>query len=1398
MEISWNKYDLYFEVDAGYYPEINEDSIRDPNNRWEKTYAHESVIATIEALEKILSRASNTVKKGLWIEGAYGTGKSRLLWTLQNLLDCPPEDLIAYFNANAGLRDKIDLREKLLTAKSGKIVTAFRYASGEILSTRNLIHAVFDSLTESLKKAGCTFNGAGTLRGKIVSWLEADEANLQLFRAKIQNPKYRGIGVFAGKTADEVLDRLKNSELPVDELVDEILTLGEREGIRAFEIDVDDLKQWISEVIDANRLKAIVFFWDEFTDFFKSNRNNLGDFQKLVELVNSKPFYLVIATHVSAAPGNDESFKKLRDRFIGRNITMPNNVAFELIGHALKIKPAAERDWQLISVALKDRTRNSRRAVAAYIKASEKILSGILPIHPMAALMLKNISTYFASNQRSMFNFIKAESEDAEGFQKFILTRSPQVGELLTTDYLWKFFYEHGTDEHFTGRGRTNLDLVIATILDSYARYTELFELTPSEKVVLKTILMMEAVTRKSQMERVKLLQPSAANLELTFEGVDDLDGGVALSVARGLVTKKILYRQAGKEEVFATAAVSGDQSEIDAQRETVLKNFRLATLLEENRFADDFILSAAQRLRLKLEMATLETLSVKATKLIRETKIFQVGVLVCFARDEVERQKLMSLIRDISVAEKYRSVIFIDASENYFGVERLQRWADYMSHAEYWRSRDGHLSKQNQSNAEDVVQEWRREFRDGMFKVYPALQEMQMERRAISCTRLTGLKEELDRNILELYPLSFDGADVSESLFLTNTNSFRKGAQLGISEETYGMYSLSAVQKILGEVWRRESSYWELQPTLPISALKILVDKFITEQLTRNQRVSLDEIFNLLMAKGFMPCNLYAFLTGFLLKEYVSENYRYAEGGAARVCDAGGTLTAERLAAFIAESMTYVLSPKKNHKEKFMELMSKGQRAFLKFSHEVFGTATDMSIEQSVDNIRVKLSETGQILWLCEKQSSEQYKTFCRQLVQLVNLKDREFISEMVEHMGNFLLSSSFHLRRLKSFLSGKDSRLMLEKYLREYLNISSFEVTEVTNLVVEVQKNLIGEALWSKSAANDIINRLSLEYKIIIESRNFGIESKSFAECISGWIERIRFVRIPCEVLAVQEPALSKFFETLRDLIIHGELSNEQWRNFLLALTRSAGQIRTILDSESQNLYKCFAAQFADLNESERKNVVASLPTSSFVAGRKEFEQRLTALTDCVKKKRLNFELKQLWKKLTLSENPQDWSRKNRTPILLMFAVDERAAARRAFAAVTDDSPDANEVKFAMEYLKEQTLSLNILVDRRRVDEVFRTELLGDKRLLLNDLDEVRTALEKNFGDVYTWDERAEVQTFLEKMAREKYLSGASERAAQKLLLMDSERAKEFLLRLIRDNYAVGIEILRGEDGE
>ena len=138
---------------------------------------------------------------------------------------------------------------------------------------------------------------------------------------------------------------------------------------------------------------------------------------------------------------------------------------------------------------------------------------------------------------------------------------------------------------------------------------------------------------------------------------------------------------------------------------------------------------------------------------------------------------------------------------------------------------------------------------------------------------------------------------------------------------------------------------------------------------------------------------------------------------------------------------------------------------------------------------------------------------------------------------------------------------------------------------------------------------------------------------------------------------------------------------------------------------------------------------------------------------------------------------------------AVDSASSVRGGVEATAD------EVRFATEYLQSNPSFLELLADKRRIDEIFSAEVIGERRFLLRDVNKVRSALEKNCGEAYTWSESSAVQTFLEKMAREKYLSGASELAAEKLMTMDSERAKEFLMRLVRDNYSVGIEILRGD---
>ena len=64
----------------------------------------------------------------------------------------------------------------------------------------------------------------------------------------------------------------------------------------------------------------------------------MDEYQKLAELSNDKPFDLVIVTHMSGSifGENDQAGKIVRDRFVCKEITMPDNIAFHLIRYALK------------------------------------------------------------------------------------------------------------------------------------------------------------------------------------------------------------------------------------------------------------------------------------------------------------------------------------------------------------------------------------------------------------------------------------------------------------------------------------------------------------------------------------------------------------------------------------------------------------------------------------------------------------------------------------------------------------------------------------------------------------------------------------------------------------------------------------------------------------------------------------------------------------------------------------------------------------------------------------------------------------------------------------------------------------------------------------------------------
>ena len=163
-----NKYSDYFDIDDHYFPAIDDSAIKSDPGCWTKTYPHETFIEMLEKMEKILTGAP---KVSLWIEGAFGTGKSQCAYSLKKILEVPEEDVRKYWNKHDDLRKKPDLLEKLIGHKKRGILSVYRYGSGSINSSRDLFFAIQESVKNALKEKGL-YTGENSLKEAVIDWID--------------------------------------------------------------------------------------------------------------------------------------------------------------------------------------------------------------------------------------------------------------------------------------------------------------------------------------------------------------------------------------------------------------------------------------------------------------------------------------------------------------------------------------------------------------------------------------------------------------------------------------------------------------------------------------------------------------------------------------------------------------------------------------------------------------------------------------------------------------------------------------------------------------------------------------------------------------------------------------------------------------------------------------------------------------------------------------------------------------------------------------------------------------------------------------------------------------------------------------------------------------------------
>ena len=1395
------KYRHYFDIDPDYFPAVNEAVITNNPDMWKKFFPHETFIKLIKNTVDVLERKQ---KLCLWVEGAYGTGKSHAVLTLKKLLDADAADTREYFNR---YNMDNDLCNRFQSVKnSGRILTVHRYGSATIRGDHNLVFAVQESVEKALADAGIENKGGNALRDATIAWL-SDADNKRYFNGLITGT-YSDL--FGGDDIEAVLGKLSSfSGDALAKVMDNIFRVADERQIKALSLSVSGLCKWIREVIKANGLKAIVFIWDEFTEYFYNNARNLTGFQELCEISETDPFYFILVTHVTQGlfHERDQDFIKLNGRFVSPHslISLPENIAFQLMGAAMEknTDPAVVEDWELAIDDLEDRTKESRKLVKSIARISDKEMKGILPIHPYAALLLKHISSAFDSNQRSMFDFIKNDrGDEIKGFQWFIDNFGPEDDNpLLTVDMLWEFFYD---------KGKEYLAHDIRSILDYYNRAGNQ-RLDSDQKRVLKTVLLLQAISQYAG-DSVDLFIPNEKNINNAFEGTD-MDGS-ASRCADQLVRDKVLFSKSLGGGKFQYAAYN-NEGEIDVKpfEDQIDKKSTSAFITEEladrTRIIDAIMLGGALKLRYELRFVSASDFdsTIKQLRNTEEKYENKIVAVVCFAKDDAESVVIGKKIREALAAGTY-NMVFIDASRTPFGADGYSTYRHDMALSMSQQGKDGGLATQYANNAKDSLKKWKSRIAAGEFIVHTA--EKRDGERATTIDALYALLAEINK---KKFPECLEGTYTVIANMYT-PSSMKQGVECGCNQKTAGTFlsgsPATKLENALEGAWKVDE-YWKVKPHLPISKIKIHVDGIISDGFRNGGgRVSIKRIYDSLKVApyGFMPCNLSAFIMGFILKEYTTGTFSWSDGLTNDI------LNVNKLKEMIDEVIRLEITPNPRYKDKYIVAMTDEEKAFNEITSVAFGIPINMctSVPNTRERIRSKMKEYSFPIWTLKSiLGEEELKTDATVLAEIIdsfcgiansnNMGASKSDSDIAMAIGKLAKENPNAADDLKRLLNKEKCTQGMTAYLKTFedgaLVALAEQVGDGGQYINALRKKFDADAanwVWNVETAQQKIREVILEYTIIVESNKVISKSISFEATIREWCDKCGYIRVSYAAAKNYLDELGAFLAMLHNLKKAGTLLDSQKKGFLNLLVANADNFRNFYNNQV-DLFKRVCGYYLDgLSDEEIKEVFATIPAGSFTYEKADYLNTVEAKVKAYKEGLKSAKLKKLWRDKTGTDTPRAWSKKNKMPILCLVPDAEIAKAKTAFGAVNRAKSDEATIDKAMEYLSTAKF-FDFLADDTALDKAFRDGIIKSYAVMLTDIQEVKDYLDSRItADPFDWFGLPEVDKKLRQMAEAKYNQGGCDRALAKIDEMDISDVKKYLKDLIKDNMIVGMEIIKG----
>lgn len=549
-------------------------------NYWKQFITNEKFESNLKEIVNAFTSLTGDHHKSIWVQGTYGTGKSHSTAVIKHLLSDDLDDITDYIDKLANPQLKGMLTNFRKKERVFPVVLKGTYS---IVDTEELKYTIQRAVTQQLSDAGVNITVKSDFQA-VIEMLE-DKKFSSFWESMLKNELDR-----YASSIEELKETLEIGDVNVLKEIN--IALKKSNMIKA----TPDIKQWLTEVMDALRKQNVadylVIFWDEFTSLLEvtERRSILNCMQDIAELSkaprkdNKDKFigvYVFLITHKSMEA--TDSYKELKEdektmakaRFLGLKYDMQDITTYHILSNALKVSDTAKYS-ELIGerVAGQIEVKQALDEIVAPMDKSAQtkdIIQHLYPFHPYTAYLATFVSRAIGSAERSIFEFLNDENK---GFKYFIQQDIDAV-KYLTADKVWDFFVEAFSEDR-----TNNFDAII----NKFSMYsTKLEDTDIPELSAFKVILLLNLLNRVTQMDGAdqekSLVNPSKKNILHVLSGAWSSD---AITRALDSIDEKQIVLK-GPDEVYEVSSSAMPMEKIQAVKDKLyLKYEDVSTLLDE------------------------------------------------------------------------------------------------------------------------------------------------------------------------------------------------------------------------------------------------------------------------------------------------------------------------------------------------------------------------------------------------------------------------------------------------------------------------------------------------------------------------------------------------------------------------------------------------------------------------------------------------------------------------------------------------------------------------------------------------------------------------------------------------------------------------------------------------